>query len=96
MASVMTALTAFVLRRKLSSQAHYRLVLIKRRLPFLLDLLTLLMEAGSTFLQSLREAVTEFHDHPVGVEFGRVLAELNMGKTRIEAFESMREASVRR
>ena len=91
MAGVLTALTAYVLRRRLSSQAHYRLVLIKRRLPFLLDLLTLLMEAGSTFLQALHESVTEFRDHPVGAEFGRVLAELNMGKTRVEAFESMRE-----
>ena len=89
--AMLTALTAYVLRRRLSSQAHYRLVLIKRRLPFLLDLLTLLMEAGSTFLQALHESVTEFRDHPVGAEFGRVLAELNMGKTRVEAFESMRE-----
>jgi tight adherence protein C len=90
MAGVFTVLTAYVLRRRLSSRARYRLLLIKRRLPFLLDLLTLLMEAGSTFLQALRESVTEFRDHPVGAEFGRVLAELNMGKTRIEAFESMR------
>jgi tight adherence protein C len=90
MAGVFTVLTAYVLRRRLAARAAYRLLLIKRRLPFLLDLLTLLMEAGSTFLQALRESVTEFRDHPVGAEFGRVLAELNMGKTRIEAFESMR------
>jgi len=90
MAGVFTVLTAYVLRRRLAARANYRLVLIKRRLPFLLDLLTLLMEAGSTFLQALREGVTEFRDHPVGAEFGRVLAELNMGKTRIETFESMR------
>jgi tight adherence protein C len=90
MAGVLTALTAYVLRRRLASRALHRLMLIKRRLPFLLDLLTLLMEAGSTFLQALKEGVIEFRDHPVGAEFGRVLAELNMGKTRIEAFEAMR------
>lgn len=90
LAIVLTVLTAVLLRRRLSQQARYRLLLIKRRLPFLLDLLTLLMEAGSTFLQALKEGVEEFRDHPVGAEFGRVLAELNMGKTRTEAFEAMR------
>lgn len=86
-----TVLTGFVLRRRLASRANYRLFRIKRRLPFLLDLMTLLMEAGSTFLQALAEAVDEFRDHPLGVEFGRVLAELSMGKSRSEALESLRE-----
>jgi len=91
MALMMTILTGYLLRRRLRNTARYRLVLIKRRLPFLLDLVTLLMEAGSTFLQALKEAVNEFHEHPVGVEFGRVLGELNMGKGRIPALEAMRD-----
>jgi tight adherence protein C len=90
-ALVLTALTGWWLRRRLASQARYRLFQIKRRMPFLLDLLTLLMEAGSTFLQALREAVDEFEDHPVGVEFGRVLAEMSMGKSRTAALEAMRD-----
>jgi len=64
---------------------------MKRRMPFLLDLLTLLMEAGSTFLNALAEAVEEFQGHPVAEEFGRVLADMRMGKTRAEAFEAMRD-----
>ena len=91
MALVLTILHGYFLRRRLASRAHYRLFQIKRRMPFLLDLLTLLMEAGSTFLQALAEAVDEFRDHPAGVEFGRVLAEISMGKSRMQAFESMRE-----
>lgn len=90
MAIVLTLLTGFVLRRRLSHRAAYRLLQIKRRLPYLLDLLTLLMEAGSTFMQSLEQAVHEFREHPVGVEFGRVLTEMRMGKNRMSAFESMR------
>ena len=82
MAILCTILTGYLLRRRLRNTARYRLVLIKRRMPFLLDLVTLLMEAGSTFLQALKEAVDEFREHPVGVEFGRVLGELNMGKGR--------------
>ena len=91
MAIMFTILTGYLLRRRLRSAARYRLVLIKRRMPFLLDLVTLLMEAGSTFLQALKEAVDEFREHPVGVEFGRVLGELNMGKGRTAALESMRD-----
>jgi len=91
MALLTTILTGYLLRRRLARRAQRRLLAIKRRLPFLLDLLTLLMEAGSTFLVALNEAVEEFRDHPVGEEFGRVLAEMSMGKSRTEALESMRE-----
>lgn len=89
--AVLTVVLAVLLRRRLAKQAAYRVWRIKLRLPFLLDLLTLLMEAGSTFLSALREACHEFRDHPVGVEFGRVLAEMNMGKSRTAALESLRQ-----
>jgi tight adherence protein C len=49
------------------------------------------MEAGATFLQALSEAVEEFRDHPVGIEFGRVLGEMSMGKNRTAALESLRQ-----
>jgi len=79
------------LRFRLSRRAYSRLREIKRRMPFFLDLLTLLMEAGSTFLGALNQAVKEFRDHPVGEEFGRVLTDMNLGKTRVEAFSAMRD-----
>lgn len=84
-------LTVYVLRVRLAHKAAYRLRLIKRRMPFLLDLLTLLMEAGSTFLNALTQAVDEFQGHPVAEEFGRVLTDMSLGKTRAEAFTAMRE-----
>ena len=71
--------------------ARRRLVMIKRRMPFFLDLLTLLMEAGASFLDSLKQAVREFEGHPISVEFGRVLADMNMGKARTEAFDNLRQ-----
>ena len=84
-------LTVLLLRYRLAARARYRLRMIKRRMPFLLDLLTLLMEAGSTFLGALTQAVEEFEGHPVAQEFGRVLTDMNLGKTRAEAFAAMRE-----
>lgn len=90
-AALMVLLTAWLLRRRLAARARGRLKHIKRRMPFLLDLLTLLIEAGSTFLAALSQAVDEFEGHPVAEEFGRVLADVNMGKTRMEAFRAMRD-----
>ena len=90
-ALMLTLITAWLLRRRLSKQAERRLVVIKRRLPFFLDLLTLLMEAGASFLDSLKQAVREFEGHPVSVEFGRVLTDMNMGKARSEAFDNLRK-----
>ncbi len=90
-ALVMTVVTAWLLRRRLGWRARHRLMQIKRRLPFLLDLLTLLMEAGSTFLQALADAVEQFGEHAVGYEFGRVLSEINMGKGREGALQALRD-----
>jgi len=90
-AVVFAGLTVFLLRLRLADRAGRRLHAIKRRLPFLLDLLTLLMEAGSTFLNALAQAVEEYRGHPIAEEFGRVLADIRMGKTRYEAFSAMRD-----
>jgi tight adherence protein C len=81
----------WLLRRRLARQAHYRLWRIKVKLPYFLDLLTLLMEAGATFMNALRESVHEFRMQPIGVEFGRVLGEMNMGKSRLAALETLRD-----
>jgi len=90
-AAIAVVATALWLRHRLAVRARQRLRDIKRRMPFLLDLLTLLMEAGSTFLGSLKQAVGEFEGHPVAQEFGRVLGDMNLGKTRTEALQAMRD-----
>lgn len=91
MASVLVLVIALIQRRRLHSQAVRRMWRIKTRLPYFLDLVNLLMEAGSTFLNALREACREFSQQPVGGEFGRVLAELSMGRNRSAALESLRD-----
>lgn len=88
---VLTVLLMVLLRRRLTYKAKRRLNEIKRRLPFMLDLMTLLMEAGTTFLHALEQAVKEYRGHPLSQEFGRVLTDMNLGKTRQESFEAMRD-----
>lgn len=91
LALVLAVLTGWLLRWRVHSQARYRVQLIKRRLPFLLDLLTLLMEAGSTFLLALEQSVHELSGHPVAEEFGRVLSDISMGKNRGQALTALRD-----
>ena len=88
---ILVVITFFILRQQLKRRAEKRLLTIKRRLPYLLDLLTLLMEAGSSFLQAMAQGVREFGSQPVAVEFGRVLSDMNMGKARVEAFDALRK-----
>ncbi|MCD4726273.1 MAG: type II secretion system F family protein [Pirellulales bacterium] len=91
LAAMFVAITVWLLRRRLAARARSRLHQLKRRMPFLLDLLTLLMEAGSTFLGAMRQAVDEFQGHPIAEEFGRVLTDMNLGKTRTESLLAMRD-----
>lgn len=63
---------------------------IIRRLPFAVDLLALIMEAGGTFNESLRTLVRQEKNHPLGLEFGRVLEQLDLGSTQREALENLR------
>jgi tight adherence protein C len=91
LAVVATLLTVYVLRRRLSHLAQTRLTEIKRRMPFMMDLMTLLMEAGSTFLHALEQAAGEYRGHPLSQEFNRVLTDMHLGKTRQQAFEAMRD-----
>jgi tight adherence protein C len=88
-AMAMLGVAGWLMRRSLHRRADRRLRAIKRRLPFLLDLLTLLMEAGANFLRALDQSILEFEGHPISQEFGRVLTDMRMGKTRTEAFEAM-------
>lgn len=85
-----SVMTVWFLRRRLAQAAQRRLLLIKRRMPYFLDLMTLLMEAGASFLDALKQSVQEFEGHAIAAEFGRVLTDMHMGKTRREAFDNLR------
>lgn len=61
---------------------------IRKGLPDALDMLSVTAEAGLGFDQSLLR-VSQYWDNPVGVEFGRVVAEMEMGLTRRTALRNM-------
>lgn len=74
-----------------ADKAKRRTLQFKKRLPYTIDLMALMMEAGADFTASVQTVVLESKDHPVGEVFGRVLSEIEHGKTRRSAFEKLRD-----
>lgn len=68
-----------------------RRILINRALPFSLDLLVLTMEAGSSFLESIKTLIESDPTSPMGQEFTYFLQAVDHGKTRKAALSEMAE-----
>jgi len=77
--------------QSLTSVATTRMGKFKRRLPFTVDLMALMMEAGAGFRESLRTVVNESRDHPVGEEMGSVLGGLARGQSMRASLEELQE-----
>lgn len=63
---------------------------IMKSLPFAIDLIGSAMRSGIDFTAAIRYYVsTENQNSPLALEFGVLLRQLELGKTRIEAIEDM-------
>lgn len=62
---------------------------ILRALPFVIDLLTISVEAGLDFMTAIRNIIERRQPDALGEELGRVLFEIQLGKTRREALRHM-------
>lgn len=71
------------------TQAAAREVAMLRALPYVLDLIVLILRSGTTLGIALGRVVEDLGDHPLGDELGQVLAEMNMGAARAAAFKAM-------
>ena len=71
--------------KSVKDKAARRMRLLKLRLPFAMDLMALMMEAGATFQEALGTVVRESKDHPLGQELAVVNHETALGRSRKEA-----------
>jgi tight adherence protein C len=62
---------------------------IQRSLPFMLDLLTLSVEAGMDFMSALQRAVDRRDLNALGEELLRVVRQIQLGKTRRQALRDL-------
>ncbi len=62
----------------------------KRRLPHAVDIMALLLEAGSNFDDAIRLVAREDRGSPLGDEFARVKQQLDLNRSRAEALTALR------
>jgi tight adherence protein C len=70
----------------LRDRAANRVSKVKRRLPFAVDLIALMLEAGGGLLDSLTTLVRDMKGHPLGDELGAIQSEINLGRPMRECF----------
>lgn len=75
----------------LKSKAEARELKIIRSMPYVLDLIVLILRSGTSLGVALQRVVRDYADHPVGEELGQVLAEIEMGSPRVEALRRWAE-----
>jgi len=74
---------------QLHGQATQRMRSITKKLPYVLDLVSLAMGAGATFVEACRTVVRERGDEPLIVELRAMLSEMELGATRKKALENL-------
>lgn len=75
----------------LKQQLRVRHLRIRRALPFVMDLLTLSVEAGMDFMTALQRNVERRRIDALSEELITVIREIQLGKTRREALRDMSE-----
>ncbi len=75
----------------LKNKAEERRIEILRSLPYALDLLVLMLRSGTSMRIALARVIDDYSRHPLGVELGQVLAEIDVGAHRADAFKKMAE-----
>lgn len=74
----------------IASEADKRQTAILRSLPFAIDLIGAAMRAGLDFNAAVRYYVTSDNkSNPLVLEFGIMLRQLELGKTRVQALEAV-------
>jgi len=86
---VLGGITAFFLQQTavsdVAKKAAKRISLVKRRLPFAVDLMALMLEAGGGLLDGLNTLVRDLGNHPLGQELAIIVSEINLGRSLHES-----------
>jgi tight adherence protein C len=83
---------AILMPKTIRDRAKRRLMRIRNRLPFAVDLIALTMEAGGGFQECLATAVNENgKDHPLTEEFAEVLRQISLGRPRAETLQALQD-----
>jgi tight adherence protein C len=81
----------FALVMHLRARAREREIEILRALPYSLDLLVLMLRSGTSMRIAMGRVIEDYSRHPLGIELGQVIAEIDVGSHRTDAFKKMAE-----
>lgn len=73
------------------NQSKRRLKTIRLRLPFAIDQIALMMQAGAEFEASLQTVVRDNVQHPLTIELAEVLRQVKLGRPRSHALNNLRQ-----
>ncbi len=90
-AGVTGAIYPTLSRGAVISRAKSRLKSLKLRLPFAIDQISLMMEAGAGFEDSLKTVIADNPDHPLCVELAEVVRQMSLGRPRSQALSDFRD-----
>jgi len=86
---IMAALGFYAPLWSVSSAASRRVARISKQLPYTLDLIALVMAAGSSFTEAIETLIRDNPDDDLNQELAVVLSEIEFGTTRKAALEHL-------
>lgn len=88
-ALLIAGLTPWVVVRGVHKRAKQYLRQYKARLPYVVDLMALMLESGDIFRETMLKAAHENVGHPLGQEFHRVSEMIGRGERQADALRTM-------
>jgi Flp pilus assembly protein TadB len=92
-ALMLVGLAVFVLplliRRREADRARRYRIAVRNRLPFVVDLMALMLESGAIFRECLETAAAENRGEAVGEELNRICQAVDRGMPQIEALRGL-------
>jgi Flp pilus assembly protein TadB len=76
-------------RRRVSDRARRYRIAVRNQLPFVVDLMALMLESGAIFRECLETAAEENRGEPVGEEFNRICRGIDQGLPQNEALRAL-------
>lgn len=70
---------------------HRARPLIANQFPFVIDMLSLSLDAGLDFVSAIARVADQFYEHPLGRVLHKFLADIRLGRPRAESLRRLRD-----
>ena len=85
------SMSYLVVKQWLKGRIQTRYSLVAKMLPYVMDILSMTMNAGASLQSAIELIVLNYGSHPIGEEFDAVMYDVERGASMVEAFSGFRE-----